>query len=29
MISTEWYLYYDDVELVIICSDNEFNKQEV
>lgn len=28
MISTDWYLYYDDVELEIICSDKEFKKDE-
>ena len=28
MISTEWYLYYDDVELEVLCSDKEFRKEE-
>lgn len=28
MISTDWYIYYDDIELEIICSDNEFRKDE-
>lgn len=28
MISTEWYLYYDDVELEVLCSDKEFKKEE-
>lgn len=28
MLSTEWYLYYDDVELEILCSDKDFRKDE-
>ena len=28
MISTDWYLYYDDVELEILCSEKEFRKEE-
>lgn len=28
MVSTGWYLYYDDVELEVICSDKEFRKDE-
>ena len=28
MVSTGWYLYYDDVELEVICSDKDFRKDE-
>lgn len=28
MISTGWYLYYDDVELEILCSEPDFHQKE-
>lgn len=28
MISTDWYIYYDNVELEIICSDKNLRKNE-
>ncbi len=28
MISTDWYIFYDNVELEIICSDKKFRKNE-
>lgn len=28
MVSTDWYIYYDDAELEIICSDKKFRKDE-